>query len=168
MTPLARYHWALLVGPKKESGPVDGQRYHVKNQPVAPRWYYDAHNTQDVRVTGQLLARVTIAKIVDEARLISILKSVPVDPPDWEGKKNGREPKWTCRIWIIAALKAIRADGGAVGTNVLDDIEGPNGIIEKTKEFVEQQIQNNRYGSDTDALAPKPLLDLLTGKESYL
>lgn len=168
MTCLARYHWALLVGPKKESGPVAGQRYHVKNQPIAPRWYYDAHPTQDVRVTAQLLARVTIAKIVDEARLINILENVPVDPPDWDGKKNDREPKWTCRIWVIAALKAIRADGGAVGTNVLDDIEGPNGIIEKTKAFVDRQIEARRYGSGTDAMAPKPLLDLLTGKESYV
>lgn len=105
---------------------------------------------------------------MDEQRLINILESVPVDPPDWEGKKNGTEPKWTCRIWVIAALKAIRDDGGAVGTNVLDDIEGPNGIIEKTKAFVARQIQNRRYGAGTDAMAPKPLLDLLTGKESYV
>ncbi|KAI7777107.1 hypothetical protein LA080_004009 [Diaporthe eres] len=162
------YHWALLIGPKKESGPVAGDRYHVKNYPVAPRWRYQPHPLQDVRVTAQLLARVTIAKIVDEERLISILESVPVDPPDWDGRASGREPKWTCRVWEIAALKAIRADGGAVGTHVLDDIEGPNGIIEKTKAFVVRQVQRNRYGQGTDAMAPKPLLDLLTGKESYL
>lgn len=168
MTPPFRYHWALLVGPKKESGPAAGHRYHVKNQPVGPRWKYDAHPLQDVRVTAQLLARVTIAKVVDEERLISILESVPVDPPDWEGRASGREPRWTCRVWVIAALKAIRADGRAVGTNVLGDIEGPDGIIEKTKAFVARQIQNSRYGHGTDAMAPKPLLDLLTGKESYL
>ncbi|KAG6356255.1 hypothetical protein INS49_015642 [Diaporthe citri] len=159
---------APQIGPKKESGPVTGDRYHVKNYPVAPRWRYEPHPLQDVRVTAQLLARVTIAKVVDEERLISILESVPVDPPDWDGRASGREPKWTCRVWVIAALKAVRADGGAVGTNVLDDIEGPNGIIEKTKAFVARQVQRNRYGEGTDAMAPKPLLDLLTGKESYL
>lgn len=168
MTPPYRYHWALLIGPKKEGGPVAGHRYHAKNFPVAPIWRYDDHPLQDVRVTAQLLARVTVAKIVDEERLISILESIPIDPPDWDGKANGREPKWTCRIWVIAALKAIRADGGAVGTSVLDDIEGPNGIVEKTKAFVARQVQNGRYGEGTDALAPKPLLDLLTGKEGYL
>lgn len=105
---------------------------------------------------------------MDEARLINILESVPVDPPDWDGKKNGREPKWTCRIWVIAALKAIRADGGAVGTNVLGDIESPDGIIQKTVAFVARQTENRRYGAGTDAMAPKPLLDLLTGKETYV
>lgn len=105
---------------------------------------------------------------MDEERLISIIESVPVDPPDWEGRASGREPRWTCRVWVIAALKAIRADGKCVGTNALDDIEDSNGIIERTKAFVAQQVQNSRYGHGTDAMAPKPLLDLLTGKESYL
>ncbi|KAK2606720.1 hypothetical protein N8I77_005451 [Diaporthe amygdali] len=162
------YHWALLVGPKKEVGPVAGQQYHVKNQPVGPPWKYDAGDVQDVRVTAQLLARVAIAKIVDEERLINILERVPVNPPNWSGKANGREPRWTCRLWVIAALNAIKADGEAVGTNVLDNIDGPGGIIETTKEFVARQIENRRYGSGTDAMAPKPLLDMMTGKESYL
>ena len=168
MTHVASYHWALLIGPKKESGPVAGKRYHVKNRVVKPYWYYDEAPLPDVRVTATLLARVTVAKIVDEKRLINILKNLPVDPPDWEGKKDGSEPKWTCRVWVIAALKAIRDDGRCVGTNVLDDIEGPNGIIEKVKAFVSRMVHNRRYGAGQDAMAPKPLLDLLTGQESYL
>lgn len=168
LTRLDRYHWALLVGPKKENpGPVVGQRYHVINQPVGPKWKYEAGDVKDVLVTAQLLVRVTIAKVVDEQRLIDILRTVPVDPTDWDGRGNGREPKWTCRIWLIAALKAIRADGHVVGTNVLDNIEGPGGIIERARAFVAGHIQNGRYSTGRDAMKPKPLLDMITGQEAY-
>lgn len=122
---------------------------------------------QDVRVTVRLLVRVAIAKVVDELRLIDILQRVPVNPPDWDGRENGREPRWTCRIWVIAALKAIRAEGHVVGTNVLDDIEGPGGIIERAKVFVAGHIQNGRYSAGRDAMEPKPLLDIMTGQEAY-
>jgi hypothetical protein len=168
LTCLARFHWALLIGPKKETGGAAGKRYHIKDQPIVPKWYYDVHDVRDVRVTAALLVRVTVAKIVDERRLINILDNIPVDPPDWEGKSEGTEPKWTCRTWVIAALKAIHADGGAVGTNALKDVEGPEGVIEVTKAFVARQIQEDRYGSGRDAMAPKPLLDMFTGKESYV
>lgn len=168
MTHLTRYHWALLVGSKKENpGPVAGQRYHVKNQPIGPPWKYDAGEVQDVRVTAQLLARVAIAKVVDEKRLVDILEQIPVNPTDWDGRVNGREPRWTCRIWAIAALKAIRADGNVVGTNVLDNIEEPGGIIETAKAFVARHIQNRRYAAGRDAMEPKPLLDMMTGQETY-
>lgn len=163
-----RYHWALLVGPKTEGGPAAGQRYHVKNQLVGPRWKYDPGNLQDIRVTAQLLARVTVAKIVDESRLIRILDSVPVDPQDWEGRADGTEPRWTCRVWVIAALKAIRDDGKTVGTSCLDNIEVPGGIIETTKAFVAQQIARKRFSPPHDAMSPKPLLNMLTGEEVYL
>ncbi|KAL1850416.1 hypothetical protein Daus18300_012950 [Diaporthe australafricana] len=162
------YHWALLVGPKVEGDAAAGQRYHVKNQPVGPRWKYDPGDLQDVRVTAQLLARVTVAKIVNEKRLIKTLAKVPVDPPDWKGKADGSEPRWTCRVWVIAALEAIRDDGKIVGTNCLDDIDGPNGIIERVKAFVASQIAGKRFSPPHDAMAPKPLLNMLTGEELYL
>lgn len=173
MTPSHRYHWALLVGPKNENGPVKGKRYHAINPPPAPggpRWEYKPDKVPDVRATAQLVARVTVAKIVNEKRLIKIISDpskVPVDPPNWKGKEDGSEPRWTCRIWEIAALEAIMADGKAVGTNALGDIDGPDGVIEKTKAFVERMKQKKRYAEGTDALAPKPLLDLMTGSETY-
>ncbi|KAI3392876.1 hypothetical protein diail_5009 [Diaporthe ilicicola] len=163
------YHWALLVGPKDEGTIVAaGQRYHVKNQPVGPHWKYDPGNVQDVRVTAQLLARVTVAKILDEKRLIKTLAKNPVDPPDWKGKADGTEPRWTCRVWVIAALEAIRDDViQTICPNNLS-IDGPEGLIEKVKAFVAQQIAGKRFTPPHDAMAPKPLLNMLTGEEAYL
>lgn len=72
-----------------------------------------------------------------------------------------------CRIWVIAALKAIRTDGQVVGTYVLYNIEGPGGIIKRAKVFVSGRIQNQRYPAGRDAMEPRPLLDMLTGEEAY-
>lgn len=163
-----RYHWALLIGPKHESpGPVQGQRYHVKSLPVQPYWKYDEGNVHDVRVTAQLLARVAVAKVEDEQSLIEILRMIAVNPTNWEGRATGREPEWTCRVWVVAALNAIKADGNIVGTNALHNIEEPGGIMESGKAFIVRHQQNARYDSGRDALEPKPLLDMMTGQEAY-
>lgn len=155
------YHWALVVGPKIENGPVRGQRYHIRNQKVGG-WAFASNRLIDVRVTVQLLARVTIAKIEDEERVIAAIRRVPVDPTKWDGQTCGKEPRWTCRVWLLTALKTIKEDDTTLGTNVLDDIDG---IIETTKYFVARQMANRRY--DSHAMEPKPVLDMITGEERY-
>ncbi|KUI67191.1 hypothetical protein VM1G_11455 [Cytospora mali] len=155
------YHWALIVGPKIENGAAHGQRHHVKNQMVGG-WTFVSNRLVDVRVTVQLLARIAIAKIENEERVIEAIQKVPVDPVEWEGQSCGREPRWTCRVWLLAALKMIKNDGKTLGTNVLDDIEG---VIEATKAFVAKQMANRRY--DSFAMEPKPVLDMMTGEERY-
>lgn len=158
---LCSYHWALVVGPKAENGPARGQRYHVRNHKVGG-WTFASNRLVDVRVTVQLLARITIAKIEDEERVIEAIQKVPVDPIWWDGQECGREPRWTCRVWLLAALKTIKDDKTMLGTNVLNDVDG---IIETTKAFVAKQRENRRY--DSHAMEPKPVLDMITGEERY-
>lgn len=155
------YHWALVVGPKIENGPARGQRYHVRNQ-MSGGWSFASNRLVDVRVTVQLLARVVIAKIEDEERVIEAIQSVPVDPIEWDGQSCGREPRWTCRVWLLAALESIKNAEAMLGTNVLNDIDG---VIETTKAFVAKQMANGRY--DSHATEPKPVFNMMTGKERY-
>jgi hypothetical protein len=65
----------------------------------------------NVQSTVNLLARILIAKIENEERLVEILRSVPVVQDD---------PNWRCRTWLANALAAIKTDGKAVGTAQLD------------------------------------------------
>lgn len=153
-----------MIGPKAEDGVVRGQRHHVKNQMVGG-WSYASSQVRDVRVTVQLLARITIAKIEDEARLVDIIQSVPVDPDDWHGRGTGHEPEWGCRIWLLAALRSIRDDPSVLGTNVLGDVQEPQSILDTAKGFVDGKRASGRY--DSHGMEPKPLLDLMTGKETY-
>lgn len=129
---------------------------------MAGGWHLASNRLADVRVTVQLLARVAIAKIEDEESIIEAIRKVPVDPVEWDGQRCGREPRWTCRVWLLAALKTIKNNNITLGTNVLDNIDG---IIETTKVFVAKQMENGRY--DSHAMEPKPVLNMMTGEERY-
>ena len=74
-------------------------------------WQYEEVQLQNVQNTTSLLIRIMIGKIENLARLITILRSIPVIQND---------PSWRCRTWCANALAAIAADGKAVGTSVLD------------------------------------------------
>ncbi|CVK85343.1 uncharacterized protein FPRN_06780 [Fusarium proliferatum] len=65
----------------------------------------------NVRSTTRLLARIMIAKIEDEDRIVEIIRNTPVVQND---------PNWQCRTWVADVLSRTAQDGGAVGTAELD------------------------------------------------
>ncbi|KAJ9413274.1 hypothetical protein FOXG_21994 [Fusarium oxysporum f. sp. lycopersici 4287] len=108
---LSRYHWGFLIGPKNEKGAkVSGIRHHVKNHPIRS-WIYEEIPLSNVRSTNNLLARIVIAKIEDEGRLVDIIRNTPVAQND---------PNWRYRTWVAQALSQIAQDGMATGTAELD------------------------------------------------
>ncbi|KAK7177370.1 hypothetical protein DPSP01_014583 [Paraphaeosphaeria sporulosa] len=146
-----KYHWALLIGPKAESRDAPGVRYHVKNQPISG-WTYEEKSVSDVRATNTLLARIVIAKVQDEQRLIGLLRNLPII--------NG-DPNWRCRTWIGQALAAIAKDGQCVGSSRLDW----TAIETFAREYVAQKTAAGRYARAEDMLKPKPTYDLLEQRE---
>jgi hypothetical protein len=109
------YHWAIIVGPKKEVEGGKGFRYHARQRldPATPgrqEWHYEALDIP-LAQTSMLLARVMIGKVVDEARLSTTLAAVLLVQDD---------PAWTCRIWVRDAIAALEADGRSLGTRVTD------------------------------------------------
>lgn len=149
---LFRYHWGFLVGPKAEDQQeVPGMRYHVKNPPGAG-WVYEEVPLTNVKSTANLLARILIAKIEDEARLVDIFRSTPVVQGD---------PDWRCRTWVAGALQRIKEDGGAVGTAQLDWDE----IERVAREYVGKKTESGRYSRLEDLELPRPTWDMLRGKE---
>ncbi|KAI0401939.1 hypothetical protein F4802DRAFT_600623 [Xylaria palmicola] len=147
-----KYHWAFLIGPKDESKEeVPGTRYHVKNSPWG--WEYEAASLKDVRSTVNLLARISIAKIEDEKRLISILRQVPLDQGD---------PNWRCLTWVADALDAIAKDGRCVGTAELDWSK----IEAFGRRYVRAKTEAGRFSHNADMLEPKPTWDMLEDKET--
>jgi hypothetical protein len=130
---------------------VPGMRYHVKNRAVEG-WVYEEVSLADVRTTNSLLARILIAKVENEDRLIEILRSTPIVQND---------PNWRCRAWVAHALKAIAKDGKAVGTSQLDW-----GKIEATaRDYVGRKTTSGRYQKVEDLMGPKPTYDMLEGRE---
>jgi hypothetical protein len=107
---------------------------------------------QNVQNTNTLLVRVMIGKVEDLARLITILRSIPVIQND---------PGWRCRTWCANALAAIAADGKAVGTSVLDWLR----VEQAARWYAGQKTAEGRFATLALLLRPKPTWDLLENKE---
>ncbi|KAI1120106.1 hypothetical protein F5Y10DRAFT_273405 [Nemania abortiva] len=147
-----KYHWAFLIGPKAERGKVvPGTRYHVRNSAV--QWKYEENELENVQNTTNLLARILIAKIEDEQRLIALLRQLPVIQGD---------PNWRCRTWIASALAAMAEDGKCVGTAKLDWQK----IEALARQYVKGKVEAGRYQSGEDVLGPRPTWDMLENKET--
>ncbi|GKU14079.1 hypothetical protein FLAG1_10208 [Fusarium langsethiae] len=147
-----RYHWGFLIGPKSEKGAeIPGMRYHVKNHPIHS-WIYEEIPLSNVRSTNNLLARVVIAKIEDEGRLVELIRNTPVVQND---------PNWRCRTWVAQALSRIAQDGMATGTAELDWKK----IEAVAREYVASKTAAGRYLDAADMALPKPTYDMLQGKE---
>lgn len=141
-----------MIGPKAESKDViPGARYHVKNS--LGRWTFEETSLQNVRTTTRLLARILIAKIEDEQRLIALFRRLPPIQDD---------PNWRCRTWVASALDEIAKDGKCVGTAELDWEK----IEAFARQYVGEKTVSGRYQSGVDLLKPKPTWDMLANKES--
>lgn len=129
-------------------------RYHVKNHPIQG-WVYEEVSLDNVQSTTNLLARVVIAKVEDEKRLVEILRKTPVVHND---------PTWRCRTWVANALSRIATDGQAVGTAELDWVK----IEALARDYVAGKIASGRYLKAADVEKPKPTWDMLERKETVL
>ncbi|KAM4065194.1 hypothetical protein HRG_004469 [Hirsutella rhossiliensis] len=148
-----RYHWGFLVGPKIENRQqVPGMRYHVRNLPIQG-WAYEQVRLDNVRSTNNLLARIAIAKVEDEERLVRILREIPIVQND---------PSWRCRTWVSNALVGIAKDGQAVGTAQLDWAQ----IETLAREYVAGKTVSGRYSVAEDMANPKPTWDMLERRET--
>ncbi|KAF2264793.1 hypothetical protein CC78DRAFT_553322 [Lojkania enalia] len=136
-----KYHWGFLIGPKAERKDViPGARYHVKNSPFG--WTYEEIPLENVRTTNNLLARILIAKIEDEQRLIALFRRLPVV----QGDSN-----WRCRTWVASALAEIAKDGKCIEAFA--------------RRYVGDKTASGRYRSAADMLKPKPTWDMLENRE---
>lgn len=125
-------------------------RYHVKNSPLG--WVYEEVPLANVRSTNSLLARILIAKIEDEQRLVALLRQLPVVQGD---------PSWRCRTWVASALSGIAEDRACVGTAELDWSK-----IEVTaRRYVAGKTAGGRYEHSADMTKPKPTWDMIENKE---
>lgn len=102
--------------------------------------------------TNNLLARILIAKIQDEAQLAEIFRTTPVVQND---------PNWRCRTWVADALSRMAKDGKAVGTAKL----GWGEIEALARDYVGKKTAAGRYTNATDMGSPKPTWDMLEGRE---
>ena len=151
------YHWELLVGPKDESDSSQGKRYHVRERfdPATGRNRWDYQGLEiPMQPTGQLLVRITIAKVEKPNRLEQLLSQVVLVQDD---------PNWRCRHWVRDGLLALKTDGKSLGTAQLDW----DYLESMVNWFVELKKSQHRFDGQGDWNMMKvPTYDVLEGRET--
>ncbi|KAI1764281.1 hypothetical protein GGR53DRAFT_530793 [Hypoxylon sp. FL1150] len=147
-----RYRWGFLIGPKHENKPsVPGLRCHVKrNTPT--EWEYEETPTPDVRTGHDLLARVLIAKIINQERLLAIIRDTTVT-----GGANYNSQTW-CQH-VAARIKDYEGYGKAVGPSTTQNWRW---VEREALRYVDWKTSEGRYISKA---LPKPTWDALAEKE---
>lgn len=125
-------------------------KYHVKNDIYG--WTFEEVEEPNLRHNVRLLARIMIAKIEDETRLVSIIRQVPLIQAD---------PNWRCRTWMMNVITAIAADRDSVGKAVLDWEK----IEAFAKDYIGRKTQFDRYSSAETLAKARPTWDLLSDQE---
>ncbi|KAL8665562.1 MAG: hypothetical protein Q9168_007667 [Polycauliona sp. 1 TL-2023] len=148
-----RFHFALAVGPKVETLESRGTLFEAKDP--SGRWEFEERDISVIK-SGMMLARVVVAKIIDDKRLKDVVRGVAVVQGD---------STWNCVSWVEDALQAIRGDGKVVGTSMLEwDL-----VEQRARDYVKEKKAGNRYNAKapggTFDMAFTPTYDMLQGKE---
>jgi hypothetical protein len=99
--------------------------------------------SERVKTTATLLARIVIAKIEDDARLVELFRTTSLVQDD---------PNWRCRTWVALVLARLKADGTIVGTSQLD---WPT-IKQTAREYVGRKKNAGRYQTTKNWDMPRP------------
>ncbi|KAF4983840.1 hypothetical protein FZEAL_846 [Fusarium zealandicum] len=154
------YHWALIVGPKKESENSHGKRFHAKESlglvgsppTVHPVWQYEELDI-GMAPTSMLLVRVVVGRVKSMSRLRSAFESVPV---------RGHVENWNCVEWVKEALLCAIQDGGALGASV----KHWEPVRDAAMWYVKAKTTAHRFdGTGHYDLAKVPTWDMLDGVE---
>ncbi|KAF5597246.1 hypothetical protein FPCIR_3673 [Fusarium pseudocircinatum] len=156
-----RYHWAFMVGPKKETKNSWGKRFHVKrvlrsigNPPSIESFWSFEEVDVSIGLESMILTRVLIGKVKDLDRLRLALQRTPFHP----------ELKcWNWVDWIEEAHREVIHDAGALGTCVADW----EAIRDTAMLYVESKKLAHRFdGGIAHSLTNVPTWDMLRRVET--
>lgn len=134
-----RHHWAFLTVPNNnDNSHAIATRFHARDYYTSPdetHWIYEEIHVS-ARGTPKLLSQTYIADVVDEERLVEIMRDAPVK----------QEKGWNCVSWVNGTMKSLGEDGVLEGGK-------PNGWEElKFKGLAEADAEVVRKGQRTRAL----------------
>ena len=128
-----QYHWALIIGPKKENSSTRGTRWLIR-QTVNSGWRLEKAVVTMAPYGDTLLdilVRITIAKIKDIDRTIQIIESFGV---------VANSQHVSSQTWIQAVISALFADA-----NACVYLQPWNQIEISCEQFAKKKIQQGRF-----------------------
>jgi hypothetical protein len=158
---LCRYHWALLVGPKKESKDPqleEGTKFHAKEFPKSPGLGFEFRFEErpvSMMPVDMLLVRIVLAKVEDTNKLAQLLRQIPIGQREDGG--------WNCVAWVREALLRIEQSEGVVGTSLL----GWEDVRETALSYCRQKRDQRRFdGTGKYDSTQVPTFDMVLMKET--
>ncbi|PKY05712.1 hypothetical protein P168DRAFT_129649 [Aspergillus campestris IBT 28561] len=151
------YHWALILGPKKETDGLMGMRFHVKER-ILPggqgtEWVFENPPCR-LGATSMLLVRIMVGKVKDSQRLTEILRTTPV-----RGDVGG----WNCVSWVKEAVERAQAEEKVLGKCVLDW----QTVRAAAMDYCQEKKDQHRFdGQGVFDMSRAPTYDLIQRKES--
>ncbi|TEA14215.1 hypothetical protein C8034_v003665 [Colletotrichum sidae] len=157
---IAFYHWAFIIGPKKESASSEGRQFHAKETmtlegiPPVPRsrWQYESKKVTMAPIS-MLLIRIVIAKVEDKHRLVSIFDETPLRP-----EVSG----WNCVAWVEEGFDRVLQDGRTIGTSA----DSWKSVRDTAMWYVTKKKAEHRFdGTGTYDPTKAPTWDMLESRE---
>lgn len=108
------YHWSLIVGPQTALRTDPATRYHIAHvdDENTRKYFYEEQDIPSNAGAQTVLVRVTVAKVVDEARLRALLRDIPLREDD---------SAYTCHSWVREAFIKLLSDSKSVKSYLKSD-----------------------------------------------
>jgi len=132
------YHWSIIVGPQTAWRKDPGTRYHVAHVDHGDRrhdqhWFYEEQDMASSATAQRVLVRVAVAKVIDEPRLQSLLRELPVAEDD---------SAFSCLTWVKNAYLKLMADSKCL-KSYLDEADWP--AVERcAREYCKRKREQRR------------------------
>ena len=128
------------MGGQSSSRASSCTRYHIEHAHGMERpYFYVEDDARNLSASDAIMVRVAVAKVVDTARLQTILREAPIMQDDIS---------WNCLSWVRECFERLVSDGqpcvkGYVGAGDWNDIE------KKTRAYAKRKRDERRGTGDT-------------------
>ncbi|KAJ9650954.1 hypothetical protein H2198_009748 [Neophaeococcomyces mojaviensis] len=152
------HHWALLIGSKSPLRSEAGTAYHVVHSSEAsgnksPLLYEETDLVENRHQSRALLVRITLAKVLDEQRVIALLRSnAAITNKNSQGDPRGRQESTgsietsslSCLSWVKSAWELLSSDShkplkSYFGPDDWEDIDA------RARKYVKRKKQQGRF-----------------------
>ncbi|KAK5115254.1 hypothetical protein LTR62_001454 [Meristemomyces frigidus] len=144
------YHWTLVTGPATPARKDITTRHHLahtgSHTVLGNDSQHSLYHGDDLidrpHAQAELLVRITVAKVVDNERLQTVLQNLRVRS---RVGNDCTEPS-TCAQWVKDAFVALRADSSCLKS--LLDIEDWDVIERMAREYCRGKRREGRFSND--------------------
>ena len=152
------HHWALLIGPKSPLRSEAGTAYHVVHSSISsgnksPLVYEETDLVENPHHSRALLIRIALAKVLDEQRVIALLRSnAVITSKDCQSSTRGRQESTgsietsslSCLSWVKSAWELVSDNS----QKPLKSYFGPDdweGMDARARSYVKRKRQQGRF-----------------------